>query len=95
MATVQKRLGWLGYSISASSQARQLYGDSTVKAVKAFQAKNWLSATGKVDKKTWRKLEKLAELKKSSFPDGMDYEINYDVSSFLDASIKQVLHTLG
>ncbi|MFN8170414.1 MAG: L,D-transpeptidase family protein [Candidatus Nanopelagicales bacterium] len=61
VATVQKRLGWLGYSISASSQARQLYGDSTVKAVKAFQAKNWLSATGKVDKKTWRKLEKLAE----------------------------------
>ena len=38
---------------------------------------------------------KLEELKKSSFPPGMDYEINYDVSSFLDASIEKVLHTLG
>ncbi|MEZ4255642.1 MAG: efflux RND transporter permease subunit [Polyangiales bacterium] len=38
---------------------------------------------------------KLEELKKSSFPAGMDYEINYDVSSFLDASMEQVLHTLG
>lgn len=39
--------------------------------------------------------EKLAELKKTSFPPGIDYEINYDVSSFLDASIEKVLHTLG
>ncbi|CAN5924787.1 efflux RND transporter permease subunit [soil metagenome] len=39
--------------------------------------------------------EKLAEIKKSSFPAGMDYEINYDVSTFLDASIEKVLHTLG
>jgi hydrophobic/amphiphilic exporter-1 (mainly G- bacteria), HAE1 family len=38
---------------------------------------------------------KLAELKKTSFPAGMDYEINYDVSAFLDASIEKVLHTLG
>lgn len=38
---------------------------------------------------------KLEELKKTSFPAGMDYEINYDVSSFLDASIEKVVHTLG
>lgn len=37
--------------------------------------------------------EKLDELKKS-FPPGMDYEISYDVSSFLDASIESVEHTL-
>jgi len=37
---------------------------------------------------------KLDELKKSSFPPGMDYEISYDVSNFLDASIEKVLHTL-
>ncbi|GAB4092120.1 efflux RND transporter permease subunit [Flaviaesturariibacter terrae] len=37
---------------------------------------------------------KLAELKKSSFPKGLDYEISYDVSTFLDASIEKVLHTL-
>ncbi len=37
--------------------------------------------------------KKLEELKKS-FPEGMDYEINYDVSRFVEASIDQVLHTL-
>jgi HAE1 family hydrophobic/amphiphilic exporter-1 len=37
--------------------------------------------------------EKLAEMKKS-FPEGMEYEINYDVSRFVDASIEKVLHTL-
>lgn len=36
---------------------------------------------------------KLEELKKN-FPPGVDYEINYDVSSFVNASIDQVLHTL-
>lgn len=39
--------------------------------------------------------DKLAELKGSSFPPGMDYEISYDVSHFLDASIEKVIHTLG
>ena len=37
---------------------------------------------------------KLAEIKASSFPKGMDYEISYDVSKFLDASIEKVVHTL-
>ncbi len=37
---------------------------------------------------------KLEEIKKSSFPKGMDYEISYDVSQFLDASIEKVVHTL-
>ena len=37
--------------------------------------------------------EKLDELKKT-FPPGMDYEISYDVSNFLDASIENVMHTL-
>jgi HAE1 family hydrophobic/amphiphilic exporter-1 len=37
--------------------------------------------------------EKLEEMKKD-FPSGMEYEINYDVSKFVDASIEKVLHTL-
>lgn len=37
---------------------------------------------------------KMEEIKKSSFPKGMDYEISYDVSKFLDASIDKVIHTL-
>ncbi|WCL50252.1 efflux RND transporter permease subunit [Leptospira sp. GIMC2001] len=36
---------------------------------------------------------KLEDLKKT-FPPGMDYRFSYDVSSFLDASIERVLHTL-
>ena len=38
---------------------------------------------------------KLEELKQASFPAGMDYEISYDVSSFIDASTEKVIHTLG
>lgn len=37
---------------------------------------------------------KMKEIKASSFPKGMDYEISYDVSKFLDASIEKVIHTL-
>lgn len=36
---------------------------------------------------------KLEEMKKD-FPPGMEYEISYDVSSFLDASTDEVVHTL-
>jgi HAE1 family hydrophobic/amphiphilic exporter-1 len=34
------------------------------------------------------------ETLKKSFPPGMEYEISYDVSNFLDASIENVVHTL-
>ena len=37
---------------------------------------------------------KMADLKKNTFPPGMDYSMAYDVSRFLDASISAVLHTL-
>lgn len=37
--------------------------------------------------------EKLNELK-DDFPPGMDFEINYDVSKFVNASIDKVIHTL-
>ncbi|MFM2224522.1 MAG: hypothetical protein RJA07_724 [Bacteroidota bacterium] len=37
---------------------------------------------------------KLEEINKQSFPKGVHYEISYDVSTFLDASIEKVLHTL-
>ncbi|WP_165243932.1 efflux RND transporter permease subunit [Paludisphaera soli] len=38
--------------------------------------------------------ERLKEMKETSFPSGMTYEVSYDVSSFLEASIEQVVHTL-
>ena len=37
--------------------------------------------------------EKLKELE-ADFPPGMKYDINYDVSKFVDASIEKVMHTL-
>ena len=37
---------------------------------------------------------KMAELKEGSFPPGMDYNLAYDVSRFLDASVHAVLKTL-
>lgn len=37
---------------------------------------------------------RMAELKETSFPPGMEYNFAYDVSRFLDASIKEVLKTL-
>ncbi|WP_255478219.1 efflux RND transporter permease subunit [Rhizosphaericola mali] len=39
--------------------------------------------------------KQLEEIKKESFPPGMDYQISYDVSNFLHASIHKVVHTLG
>src|SRR6476646_4540488 len=38
--------------------------------------------------------EKLKEFKAETFPPGMDFEVSYDVSAFLEASIEKVLHTL-
>ncbi|GEP92670.1 multidrug transporter AcrB [Chitinophaga terrae (ex Kim and Jung 2007)] len=49
------------------------------------------SNASQVIKEVKDKLEKL----KANFPAGMNYEISYDVSKFLDASIEKVFHTLG
>jgi hydrophobic/amphiphilic exporter-1 (mainly G- bacteria), HAE1 family len=38
--------------------------------------------------------KELEQIKKDSFPPGMDYQFAYDVSKFLNASIEKVLHTL-
>lgn len=51
---------------------------------------NYGTNASDVIKQTKEKLEEL----KATFPPGMSYEINYDVSKFVDASIDQVLHTL-
>jgi hydrophobic/amphiphilic exporter-1 (mainly G- bacteria), HAE1 family len=37
---------------------------------------------------------RLNEIKESTFLNGMDYEVSYDVSRFLDASVHEVLRTL-
>lgn len=38
--------------------------------------------------------KKMKEIERSNFPKSVHYEISYDVSKFLDASIEKVVHTL-
>ncbi len=42
-----------------------------------------------------REVKELLNQMKADFPPGVDYQISYDVSQFLNASIDKVLHTLG
>lgn len=51
---------------------------------------NYGTNASKVIENTKAKLEEL----KKNFPPEMDYEINYDVSKFVNASIDKVIHTL-
>ena len=58
VARAQERLTWLGYPINEMNIEREAYGGSTENAVKAFQSKFWLKATGVIDKATWKALSK-------------------------------------
>jgi hypothetical protein len=56
-----------------SEYVTSYYGPMTVKAVKKFQRKYDLKATGKVNRKTWSKLvDKTGRIKISSKPKGID-----------------------
>lgn len=61
VAAAQQRLMWLGYSLSENSQDKDLFGITMRRAVKAFQYKNWLPQSGKIDKRTWRVLKRMGE----------------------------------
>ena len=78
--------------ISLGSSFYDLYSDLDGKPAAAIVLKQTPGSNATEVIK--RVKEKLEEIKKESFPPGMDYEISYDVSSFLDASIEKVLHTL-
>ena len=78
--------------VSLGSSFYDLYSDLDGKPAAAIVLKQTPGSNAtEVIKKV---KEKLDEIKKVSFPPLMDYEISYDVSSFLDASIEKVLHTL-
>ena len=78
--------------IELGSSMYDIYSSLNGKSSAAITIKqSYGSNASKVIKDVKAKME---ELKKTTFPKGMDYEISYDVSKFLDASIEKVLHTL-
>jgi lipoprotein-anchoring transpeptidase ErfK/SrfK len=56
----QMRLQWLGYPISTIDTNSSRVWASTTSAVKKFQVKQFLKATGDVDQRTWDRLLKVA-----------------------------------
>ena len=78
--------------VDLSSEFYDIYSDKDgFPSASIVLKQNYGSNASKVIEDVKAKLEEL----KKSFPEGMDYEINYDVSRFVDASIEKVLHTLG
>ncbi len=84
-----KDIGW----VELGSEFYDVYSNMDGSPSAAIMLKqNYGSNATEVIKEVKAKLE---EIKASSFPPGMEYKISYDVSSFLDASVEKVLHTLG
>jgi len=78
--------------VDLSSEFYNIYSDKdSYPSASIVLKQNYGSNASKVIEDVKAKLEEL----KKSFPEGMDYEINYDVSRFVDASIDKVLHTLA
>lgn len=79
-------------AVSLGSSFYDLYSDIDGKASAAIVLKQTpgSNATEVIE----RVKEKLKELKAESTLPGMNYEVSYDVSKFLEASIEKVLHTL-
>ncbi|WP_342086427.1 efflux RND transporter permease subunit [Dyadobacter sp. OTU695] len=77
--------------VELGSEFFDIYSNLDGKASAAIVLRqNYGSNASDVIKEVKSKLDVM----KASFPPGMDYKISYDVSTFLDASIEQVIHTL-
>lgn len=57
---LQDRLMWMGYPIEAKDTDRAVLWDSTVAAVKKFQGKFWIPASGEVGQTTWDRLKEIS-----------------------------------
>ncbi len=78
--------------VDLNSEFYNIYSDKdSLPSASIVLKQNYGSNASKVIEDVKKKLIEL----KASFPEGMDYEINYDVSRFVDASIEKVLHTLA
>ena len=79
-------------TVDLNSEFYNIYSDKdSFPSASIVLKQNYGSNASKVIEDVKEKLKTL----KASFPEGMDYEINYDVSRFVDASIEKVLHTLA
>nr|WP_295932162.1 efflux RND transporter permease subunit [uncultured Dyadobacter sp.] len=77
--------------VELGSEFFDIYSNLDGKASAAIVLRqNYGSNASDVIKEVKQKLDVM----KASFPPGMDYKISYDVSTFLDASIEQVIDTL-
>jgi HAE1 family hydrophobic/amphiphilic exporter-1 len=83
---VQKTLG-----IDLGSEFFDIYSDIDGKPACSIILKQ---APGSNAAAVIEEIKNELEVMKKTFPPGMDYELAYDVSKFLDASIDKVLHTL-
>lgn len=57
----QYRLAWLGYDLREKEMEGDFYGRSTKAAVKQFQRKFLLPINGKINKDTWKMLDKVGD----------------------------------
>lgn len=55
------RLDWLGYDLRAKEMDNDFFGRSTKAAVKQFQRKFFLPINGKLNKDTWKMLDKVGD----------------------------------
>lgn len=55
------RLGWLGYDLRTKEVANDFFGRSTKAVVKQFQRKFFLPINGKLNKDTWKMLDKVGD----------------------------------
>lgn len=78
--------------VSLGSSFYDLYSDLDGKPSAAIVLKQVPGSNAAVVIEEVKK--KLEEIKETTFPPGMNFEVSYDVSRFLDASIEKVLHTL-
>lgn len=59
VAKAQHRLAWLGYELREKETSSTYYGRSTRAAIKKFQQKFFMPVNGKLNKDTWKMLEKV------------------------------------
>lgn len=57
----QYRLTWLGFEIREKEMDNDFYGRSTKAVIKQFQRKFFLPITGKLNKDTWKMLDKVGD----------------------------------